>query len=105
MEDFDELEARAPAGMWLELVAGRLEFKPQLVGDHSSIMNRLSHELVAQRGDLRFHPNRRLQSGKQGQDRVRADGVLTSRDFSSVTCGANTEPTPPAPEPGALRLQ
>jgi Uma2 family endonuclease len=79
VEDFEELERRAPETVWLEFVNGKVVVKPMPDGNHSEIVAWLQTVCMQHRPDLWLHAERGLKTERYRKGRARADGVLVPR--------------------------
>ncbi|MFP3988904.1 Uma2 family endonuclease [Streptomyces sp. E11-3] len=79
VEEFEELERRAPETVRLEFINGKVTVKPMPDGNHSEISMWLLEQCMQQRPDLRLHPERGLRTEAYRKGRARADGVLVPK--------------------------
>lgn len=80
VEDFEELERRAPETVRLEYVNGNLEVKAGPDGTHSSILMWLLRQCMRQRPDLNLVPWSGVKAEANRKGRARADGALAPVD-------------------------
>ncbi|WP_405826423.1 Uma2 family endonuclease [Streptomyces sp. NBC_01390] len=79
VEDFEELERRAPETVWLEFINGKVVVKPMPDGNHSEIVAWLQRLCMQHCPDMWLHAERGLQTERYRKGRARADGVLVPR--------------------------
>ncbi|MFE2419736.1 Uma2 family endonuclease [Streptomyces hokutonensis] len=79
VEDFEELERRAPETVRLEFINGKVVVKPMPDGNHSEIVAWLQRVCMQHLPDLWLHAERGLRTERHRQGRARADGVLVPR--------------------------
>ncbi|MEV0013368.1 Uma2 family endonuclease [Streptomyces tendae] len=76
VEEFEELDRRAPELVRLEFIRGRVAVKPTPDGNHSEIVAWLQRLCMQHRPDLWLHAERGLKTEAYRKGRARADGVL-----------------------------
>ncbi|MFJ4829353.1 Uma2 family endonuclease [Streptomyces sp. NPDC088747] len=76
VEEFEELERRAPETVRLEFINGKVTVKPMADGDHREIIAWLQRVCVRHRPDLWLHAKSGLKTERYRKGRARADGVL-----------------------------
>jgi len=79
IEDFEELERRAPETVRLEFINGKVVVKPMPDGNHSEIVAWLQRVCMQHLPDLWLHAERGLKTESCRKGRARADGVLVPR--------------------------
>ncbi|MFJ3667663.1 Uma2 family endonuclease [Streptomyces sp. NPDC090106] len=79
VEEFEELERRAPDTVRLEFIKGKVQVKGVPDGNHSEIYMWLLEQCMRLRPDLRLHPERGLKTESYRKGRARADAVLVPR--------------------------
>ncbi|GAB2870741.1 Uma2 family endonuclease [Streptomyces deserti] len=76
IEDFEELERRAPETVRLEYFNGKLEVKAMPDGNHTSIFMWLLRQCLLQRPDLNLVPESGVMAEAGRKGRARTDGTL-----------------------------
>ncbi|MFI1755067.1 Uma2 family endonuclease [Streptomyces sp. NPDC020571] len=79
VEEFEELDRRAPELVRLEFVRGKVKVKPVPDGNHSEIYMWLLERCMQLRPDLRLYPERGLKTEAYRNGRARADAVLVPK--------------------------
>ncbi|MFF4502945.1 Uma2 family endonuclease [Streptomyces sp. NPDC001401] len=79
VEDFEELERRAPETVRLEYINGKLELKAMSDGNHSCIFMWLLRQCMQQRPDLSLYTGSGVKTEANRKGRARTDGVLAPR--------------------------
>ncbi|MFJ8546390.1 Uma2 family endonuclease [Streptomyces sp. NPDC093586] len=79
VEEFEELDRRAPELVRLEFIRGKVVVKPMPDGNHSEIVAWLQRLCMQHRPDLWLHAERGLMTEGYRKGRARADGVLVPR--------------------------
>ncbi|MFD5701663.1 Uma2 family endonuclease [Streptomyces lasiicapitis] len=80
VEDFEELERRAPETVRLEFIKGKPAVKPMPDGNHSSILMWVLRQCMQQRPDLNLTPKVGIKTEAHRKGRARTDAVLTPVD-------------------------
>ncbi|MET9105948.1 Uma2 family endonuclease [Streptomyces zhihengii] len=93
VEDFEELAAKAPAGVKLELINGKLQVKPVPDQLHRAIVMWLLTQCMQQRPDTLLYPEQDLRVSAYRRGRAVADAVLAPVDHFVTHDGMWPEPT------------
>ncbi|MDQ0788257.1 Uma2 family endonuclease [Streptomyces sp. B3I8] len=81
VEEFEELERRAPETVRLEFIKGKVQVKPVTDGDHDQIVAWLQRLCMQHRPELWLYGDRGMKVEGYRKGRARPDGVLAPFGF------------------------
>lgn len=81
VEEFEELERRAPETVRLEFIKGRVQVKPVTDGNHDQIVAWLQRLCMQHRPELWLYGERGMKVESYRKGRARPDGVLAPFGF------------------------